>query len=268
MSSSRLDSQTALVTGASTGIGAACAVAFARAGADVAINYRASEREAQTTKKQCEREGVEAELFQADVSDPVQTQAMFARVLEVFGRLDILVANAGMQIDKPFVDLTVQDWQTVLAVNLSGQFYSAQQAARIFIGQGVTPEFSKAAGKIIHMSSVHDRIPWPGHCNYAASKGGIKMLMTSTALELAKYKIRVNALAPGAIRTAINQQVWRDDRERDKLLEIIPYQRLGEPDEVAKAAVWLASDDADYITGTTLYIDGGMTLYPSFIDNG
>lgn len=268
MSSSRLDSQTALVTGASTGIGAACAVAFARAGADVAINYRASEREAQTTKKQCEREGVKAELFQADVSDPVQTQAMFARVLEVFGRLDILVANAGMQIDKPFVDLTAQDWQTVLAVNLSGQFYSAQQAARIFIGQGVTPEFSKAAGKIIHMSSVHDRIPWPGHCNYAASKGGIKMLMTSTALELAKYKIRVNALAPGAIRTAINQQVWRDDRERDKLLEIIPYQRLGEPDEVAKAAVWLASDDADYITGTTLYIDGGMTLYPSFIDNG
>jgi glucose 1-dehydrogenase len=164
--------------------------------------------------------------------------------------------------------MTLEQWNAVISTNLTGQFLCAREAAREFKRRGVQPERSKAAGKIICMSSVHEVIPWAGHVNYAASKGGVKMLMQSMAQELAPLKIRVNSLAPGAIKTRINKDAWDTPEDEKKLLELIPYGRIGEADDIGKAAVWLASDESDYVTGTTMFIDGGMTLYPGFADNG
>jgi glucose 1-dehydrogenase len=152
-------------------------------------------------------------------------------------------------------------------VNLTGQFLCAREAIKHFLEQGLSP-VSKAQGKIICMSSVHEVIPWAGHVNYAASKGGIMLMMKSLAQEVAEKKIRVNGIAPGAIKTDINKEVWSDPKKAEELLRLIPYGRIGEPDDVAKAVVWLASDEADYVTGATLFVDGGMTLYPAFREGG
>ena len=195
-------------------------------------------------------------------------QAMFARMFEAFGTIDILVANAGLQKDAPFEQMTLQDWNTVLDVNLTGQFLCAREAVKEFKRRGVRKEVSCAAGKIICMSSVHDVIPWAGHVNYAASKGGVMLMMKSIAQEVAPYRIRVNGISPGAIRTPINRQAWETPEAYAELLKLIPYKRIGEPEDIARAAVWLASDEADYLTGTTLYVDGGMTLYPGFEAGG
>ena len=263
-----LKGQKALVTGASSGIGKAVAIALGQAGADVIVNYVAGPEQAELVADEIRREGVRALTHQADVSQEDQVQAMFARMGQDLGGIDILVANAGLQKDAPLEQMTLKDWNTVIGVNLTGQFLCAREAVRAFRRQGVRPDVSCAAGKIVCMSSVHDTIPWAGHVNYAASKGGVMLLMKSIAQEVAPFRIRVNAIAPGAIRTPINRAAWETPEAYAELMRLIPYKRIGEPEDIARAAVWLASDEADYLTGTTLYVDGGMTLYPGFEAGG
>jgi glucose 1-dehydrogenase len=263
-----LAGQKALVTGASSGIGRAVAIALGGAGADVVVHYRSGDDEAQEVVGAVKEKGSEAVALQADVSKEDQVQAMFRRTFDKFGTIDILVNNAGLQKDAPFEEMTLQDWTTVITVNLTGQFLCAREAVKEFKRRGVRPEVSCAAGKIICMSSVHDVIPWAGHVNYAASKGGIMMMMKSIAQEVAPHRIRVNSISPGAIRTPINRPAWATPEAYSQLLELIPYKRIGEPEDIARAAVWLASDEADYLTGISLYVDGGMTLYPGFEAGG
>jgi glucose 1-dehydrogenase len=260
--------QKALVTGANSGIGQAVAIAMGQAGADVVVNYVAGEGAANAVVETIRGFGVKSAAYQTDVSNEDQVIAMFKRMMDEFGTIDILVANAGLQRDAAFTEMTLAQWNTVINVNLTGQFLCAREAAREFKRRGVVPSVSRAAGKIICMSSVHEIIPWAGHVNYASSKGGIKMFMESLAQELAPLRIRVNSIAPGAIRTPINTSAWNTQEAYNKLMTLVPYGRIGEPEDIAQSAVWLASDHADYIVGTTLFIDGGMTLYPGFATNG
>ena len=263
-----LKGQKALVTGANSGIGRAVAIALGKAGADVAVNYVMGDEAAMAVVDEIAKSGVRAHAFKADVSDEDEVEKMFADAVAAFGTLDILVANAGLQRDSGFRDMTLAEWNKVLGVNLTGQFLCARAAVREFERRGVVPSVSRAAGKIICMSSVHQEIPWAGHANYAASKGAIKLLMESMAQELAPKRIRVNAIAPGAIRTPINKAAWDTSQALDRLLTLIPYGRVGDPEDIAQAAVWLASDESDYVVGTTLFVDGGMTLYPGFATGG
>ena len=264
----RLTGQTALVTGASSGIGFDIATVLAQEGAAVAINYRSHGEEAEKLSAEIKASGGQAIALQADVSDEGAVQQLFRATVDAFERLDILVANSGIQKDAPIGSMTLDDWRKVIDVNLTGQFLCAREAVAIFRRQGIDPGRSRSAGKIVCMSSVHEVIPWAGHVNYAASKGGIMLFMKSLAQEVAPERIRVNSVAPGAIRTPINKDAWDSDEALEKLLTLIPYGRIGEPEDVAKACCFLVSDDADYITGTTLFVDGGMTLYPGFADNG
>lgn len=264
----RLQNQVALVTGGSSGIGAAVSRALAAAGATVAVNYSGNSAGAEAVVKDITDTGGRAISVHADVSREDEVQAMFDQVIGQFGTLHILVANSGIQQDAKFVDMTLEQWQRVIDVNLTGQFLCARAAARAFIHRGPQPDISKALGKIICMSSVHEVIPWAGHVNYAASKGGVMLLMKSIAQELAPHKIRVNSIGPGAIATPINESARDTPEEVKDMLTLIPYGRIGEPEDIGRAAVWLASDEADYITGTTLFVDGGMTLYPGFADGG
>jgi glucose 1-dehydrogenase len=263
-----LQGQKAIITGANSGIGKACALALAEAGADVVINYVKGDEVAQAVADEAAGFGVKAMIQKGDVSDEADVRNMFERTIAAFGTVDVLINNAGMQWDAPFAEMTLQQWLKVINVNLTGQFLCAREAVREFKRRGVKPELSCAAGKIIHMSSVHEVIPWAGHANYAASKGGVMLLMKSIAQEVAPYRIRVNAIGPGAIRTPINKDAWSSPDAYNNLLKLIPYKRIGEPEDIGRAAAWLASDQADYITGTTLFIDGGMTLYPGFETNG
>jgi glucose 1-dehydrogenase len=263
-----LQGQNALVTGADSGIGKGVAIELAKAGAKVVINHVDAHERAQQTVDEIANAGGEAYAIHADVSNEQEVQSMFAEMLGKWGTIDILVNNAGLQRDSKFVDMTLDQWQTVINVNLTGQFLCAREAAKEFIRRGVVAERSKAAGKIICMSSVHEVIPWGGHVNYAASKGGIMMLMKSMAQELAPHKIRIMSIGPGAIETHINRSAWSTPDALNKLLTLIPYGRAGMPEDIGKLAAWLASDEADYITGTTIFMDGGMTLYPGFADNG
>jgi glucose 1-dehydrogenase len=260
--------QKALVTGANSGIGRAVALALGEAGADVVVNYVSGAPAADEVVNDIQKFGVKAYAHAADVSNEEQVIAMFATMRERFGTIDILVANAGLQRDSAFTQMTLAEWNTVLGVNLTGQFLCAREAIREFERRGVVESVSCAAGKIICMSSVHQEIPWAGHANYATSKGGIRMMMESIAQEVAPKRIRVNAIAPGAIRTPINTSAWNTQKAYDDLMTLIPYGRIGEPEDVARAAVWLVSDQSDYIVGTTLYVDGGMTLYPGFATGG
>ena len=261
-----LSGQVAVVTGASSGIGAAVARALGAAGATVAVNYNSGSDGADAVVAEIRASGAQAIAVQGNVSNEPAVTEMFDAVVGAFGRIDILVANAGVQKDAAIAEMTLADWQTVLDVNLTGQFLCVREAVRRFMHQERS-QVSRARGKIICMSSVHQQIPWAGHANYAASKGGVMLFMKSVAQEVAAAGIRVNGIAPGAIKTGINEEDWSTPEARDKLLELIPYGRLGEPEDVARAAVWLACDDADYVTGTTLFIDGGMSLYPAFRDN-
>jgi glucose 1-dehydrogenase len=263
-----LEGQKCLVTGANSGIGEAVAIALGRAGADVAVNYVSVPEAAEQVAETIRSFGVKALAVHADVSQEDEVQAMFARMIEEFGTVDVLVANAGLQRDAPFEQMTLQQWNTVIGVNLTGQFLCAREAVREFKRRGVVPEVSCAAGKIVCMSSVHDTIPWAGHVNYAASKGGVMLMMKSIAQEVAPYRIRVNAISPGAIRTPINTAAWATPEAYADLMRLVPYKRIGEPEDIARAAVWLASDEADYVTGAMLYVDGGMTLYPGFATGG
>ncbi len=263
-----LAGQKALVTGANSGIGRGVAIALGRAGADVVVNYVAGEEAANAVVDEIRAHGVTAYAHAADVSNEDQVGAMFEHMLQQFGTIDILVNNAGLQRDAAFHEMTLAQWHKVLDVNLTGQFLCSRAAVREFLRRGVVPAVSCAAGKIICMSSVHQEIPWAGHANYAASKGGIKMLMESLAQELAPRRIRVNGIAPGAIRTPINTAAWQTKEAYAQLMKLVPYGRIGEPEDIARAAVWLASDASDYVVGSTLFVDGGMTLYPGFATGG
>lgn len=263
-----LKGQPALVTGANSGIGRAVALALARAGADVVVNYVSDPQAADAVVAQIREGGARAIAVHADVSREDEVEAMFARAIAEFGTLHITVCNAGLQRDAPFHQMTLAQWNTVLNVNLTGQFLCARAAVREYLRRGVIEGVSAAAGKLIHMSSVHEMIPWAGHANYAASKGGVSMLMKSLAQEVAPARIRVNAIAPGAIRTPINTGAWQTPEAYADLMKLVPYRRIGEPDDIARAAVWLASDASDYVTGTSLFVDGGMTLFPGFASGG
>jgi glucose 1-dehydrogenase len=263
-----LKGQKALVTGANSGIGKAIAVALGHAGADVVVNYVSREEEAQKVVSEVRRCGANAYAHRADVSSEADVERLFGTMTTEFGTIDILVNNAGLQKDAPFDELSLADWELVMNVNLKGQFLCSRAAVREFKRRGIRRDVSVSAGKILCISSVHDVIPWAGHVNYATSKGGVSMMMKSIAQEVAPHRIRVNAISPGAVRTPINMDAWGTRDAYNSLMTLIPYKRIGEPSEIGRAAVWLASDDSDYVTGATIYVDGGMTLYPGFETGG
>ena len=263
-----LKSQTALVTGAASGIGAGVARALGAAGAAVVVNYVTNPAAAEAVAAEIRAGGAETMALQADVSSELEVREMFAKAIAHFGAIDILVNNAGLQQDAPLVDMTLAQWNKVIGVNLTGMFLCAREAAREMIRRGVRADVSRAAGKIVCISSVHEVIPWAGHANYAASKGGVKLLMQSLAQELAPHRIRVNSVAPGAIQTPINRAAWETPEALASLLRLIPYGRIGQPEDIGRVVAWLASDDADYIHGQTIFVDGGMTLYPEFARGG
>jgi glucose 1-dehydrogenase len=260
--------QKALVTGASSGIGRAIALALGEAGADVVVNYVSGADNALALVEEIKAKGSSAIALRADVSDESQVVEMFREMKARFGTIDILVNNAGLQQDAHFHEMTLAQWNKVIAVNLTGQFLCSREAVREFMRRGVRPEVSCAAGKILCISSVHEVIPWAGHVNYAASKGGVMLMMKSIAQEVAPFRIRVNSICPGAIRTPINMEAWDTPQAYGELMKLIPYKRIGEADEIGRAAVWLASDYADYVHGISLFVDGGMTLYPGFETGG
>ena len=212
--------------------------------------------------------GSKAMAIRADVSREDQVQVMFKQAIEELGTIDILVNNAGIQNDAPIDRMTLEQWDLVIGTNLTGQFLCAREAIREFKRRGVVEAVSASAGKIIFMSSVHEVIPWAGRVNYAASKGGIMLLMKSIAQEVASLKIRANSICPGAIRTPLNRSAWEEREAYNELMTLIPYGRIGEPNEIGRLAVFLASDYADYITGASIFVDGGMTLYPGFETGG
>ena len=263
-----LAGQKALVTGANSGIGKGVATAIGKAGADVVVNYVAGKEAAQGVVDEIKADGSNAIAIKADVSKEDQVQVMFKQMIDEFGTIDLLVNNAGLQRDAAFDEMTLEQWNFVINVNLTGQFLCGREAVREFKRRGVVKSISCSAGKIICMSSVHEVIPWSGHANYAASKGGVMLLMKSLAQELAPYRIRVNSIGPGAIRTPINTDAWSTPEAYEALMTLVPYKRIGEPDDIAQAAVWLASDAADYVNGTTLFVDGGMLCYPGFATGG
>lgn len=265
----KLKGQIAIITGASSGIGAGCAVELARSGATVVVNYPIAQAKEMAEKvvASIAAEGGRAITYKCDVSKEAEVKQMFADTIKQFSTVDILINNAGLQKDAPFTEMTLEQWNFVLGVNLTGQFLCAREAIKEFLRRGVNGK-SKSAGKIICMSSVHEVIPWAGHANYAASKGGVMLMMKTIAQEFAPKMIRINSIAPGAIATPINHDAWDTQAHLQELLKLIPQKRVGQVEDIGKAAVWLASDDSDYVNGTTLFVDGGMTLYPGFEDNG
>jgi glucose 1-dehydrogenase len=268
MSYQPLLGQKALVTGSSSGIGAGVALELARAGADVVVNYSSSLPGAQKVVDEITALGRKTYPVQGDVSKEEDVNRMFDEMLSKWGTIDILVNNAGLQQDAPFVDMTLAQWNKVIGINLTGMFLCAQRAVKEFIRRGTPPEGTRALGKIINMSSVHEIIPWAGHANYASSKGGVRMFTQTLSQELAPQGIRINAIGPGAIATPINRPAWETPEALASLLKLIPYKRVGQAIDIGKAAVWLASDDSDYVNGQTLFVDGGMTLFPEFADGG
>ena len=268
MNAEPLKGQVALVTGAASGIGAGVAMALGAAGASVAINYVTNPEAAEALAGEVQALGGKAMTLRADVSNEDDVREMFRALFAAWGTIDILVNNAGLQKDAAFTDMTLAQWNTVIGVNLTGMFLCAREATREMVRRGVRTEVSRAAGKIICMSSVHEVIPWAGHVNYAASKGGVHAFMQSLAQEMAPHRIRVNSIAPGAIQTPINREAWDTPEALAGLLTLIPYGRIGTPEDIGKVAVFLASDDSDYIHGQTLFVDGGMTLYPEFARGG
>lgn len=268
MAEKKLSGQTALVTGANSGIGEGVAISLGEAGANVVVNYVANPDAANEIVEKIKSFGSNAVAIQADVSKEDQVISMFQQTVQQFGTLDILVNNAGLQRDAKFHEMTLAQWQLVIDVNLTGQFLCAREAVREFLRRGIVPERSAACGKIICMSSVHELIPWGGHANYATSKGGIKMLMQSLAQEYGRQKIRVNSICPGAIKTPINKSAWDTEAAYNSLMTLIPYNRIGMPEDIGKLAVFLASDDSDYMTGASIFIDGGMTVFEGFSTGG
>ncbi len=268
MEERKLLKQTAIVTGANSGIGESVAIALGGSGANVVVNYVVNPDAANAVVDKIKSLGADAVAIQADVSKEDEVIRMFQQTINHFDTVDILVNNAGLQRDAKFHEMTLAQWQFVIDVNLTGQFLCAREAIKEFLRRGIVPERSVACGKIICMSSVHQMIPWSGHANYASSKGGIKMLMQTIAQEYGKDKIRANSICPGAIKTPINKAAWDTASAYDKLMDLIPYQRIGIPEDIGKLAVFLASDDSDYITGASIFIDGGMTCFEGFATGG
>ena len=268
MKEDALGGQVALVTGAASGIGAGVARALGAAGASVAINYVTNPAAAEAVAGDVHALGGKAMIVRADVSREKDVREMFRALLAAWGTVDILVNNAGLQQDAPFTDMTLAQWNTVLGVNLTGMFLCSREAAREMVGRGIRHDVSRAAGKIICISSVHEVIPWAGHVNYAASKGGVRAFMQSLAQEMAPHRVRVNSIAPGAVQTPINRSAWETPEALGRLLTLIPYGRIGVPEDIGTVATFLASDDSDYIHGQTIFVDGGMTLYPEFAHGG
>lgn len=259
-----LKNKIAIITGASSGIGQGIAILFGKAGMKVLVNYYSDEDGARETQRQIRKAGSEAEIVRADVSSEEEVKSLFEKCRDTFGVPDVVICNAGIQKDNALIDMSLDDWNAVISTNLTGQFLCTREAARMFLSEKEKRSSRPSIGNIIFISSVHDKIPWAKRTNYTASKGGVMLFMKSVAQELAPERIRVNSISPGAIKTDINKESWESEEGRRKMLEQIPYKRIGEPDDIASAALWLASDASDYVTGTTLYVDGGMTLYPSF----
>ncbi len=268
MAEKKLSEQTAIVTGANSGIGEGCAIALAGAGANVVVNYVAKPETAEAVVNQIKAAGGDAIAIQADVSNEAQVISMVKQTIEHYGTVDILVANAGLQRDAKFHEMTVDQWDMVMNVNLKGQFLCAREVIKEFLRRGIVEKHSLACGKIICMSSVHEIIPWAGHVNYASSKGAIRMFMQSLAQEYGDRKIRVNSICPGAIKTPINTSAWSTPEALSSLMTLIPYNRIGTPEDIGKMAVFLASDDSDYITGASIFVDGGMTVFEGFATGG
>lgn len=249
----RLKDRVAVITGAGSGIGAAIAERFAAEGGRVVINYHpGGKHNGAELAGKLTQNGQSAIAIGANVDQRAEVEQMFQQTVARFGRVDILVNNAGIEINKPFIDLTDEEWSKVIGVNLYGSFVVSQTGARQMVKQG-------QGGKILFISSVHEDIPFPRYTAYCASKGAIRMMMRNLAIELAPYKINVNNIAPGAIATPINQKVLENPQEKQKAIGEIPWGRFGKPEEVASLAVFLASAEADYVTGSTYYMDGGMT---------
>lgn len=256
----RLDGKVALVTGASSGIGRATAVRLGREGAAVGVNHRSDEDGAREVVREIEAAGGKAVGIQGDVSREEDAKRMVRASVEAFGDLDVLVNNAGVQTESPFLEMSLKDWQKVISVDLTGTFLVSREAIGHMIETG--------GGVLVNMSSVHQRIPWPNFAHYATAKGGMKLLTETLALEFASRGVRVNAVAPGAIATPANQRKLEDPDQRRALEALIPWDRAGQPEEVAACVAFLASDEASYVTGHTLFVDGGMSLYPGFEEGG
>ncbi|MEH6679921.1 MAG: glucose 1-dehydrogenase [Sediminicola sp.] len=266
----RLVDQTAIITGSSSGIGAAIAKSIAMEGANVTINYHEDKAGAEEVAQWIldHKAGGNAIVVKCDVSKEQEVQDMFQKTIQHFGTVDICIPNSGIQIDHELHKMPLDAWNKVLDINLTGQFLCAREAICEFLKRGMRREVSRSLGKLIHISSVHEKIPWAGHANYAASKGGLYMLMQSICQEYAHHKIRCNSIAPGAIKTDINKEVWSTEEGMENILKLVPYKRIGIPEDIGQAASWLASDDSEYINGTTLFVDGGMSCYPGFYNNG
>lgn len=265
-----LHNQVAIVTGASSGIGTGVAKSLASSGATVVINYSSekSKDQANEVLRDIINAGGKGIIYQCDVSQEDQVVSMFQEVVSQLGTVDILVNNAGIQKDAKFTEMTLDQWNAVINVNLTGQFLCAREAIKEFLRRGIDTTRSVACGKIIHISSVHEIIPWAGHANYASSKGAIRMMMQTLAQEYGADKIRVNSICPGAIQTPINTNAWDTPEALNSLLTLIPYNRIGQPQDIGNLAVFLASDMSDYITGASIFIDGGMTTFESFSTGG
>lgn len=261
-----LKNRVAIITGASSGIGQGIAIRFGKAGIKVIVNYHSDEEEAVKTKEQIQKDGGQAEIFQANISKEEEVKALFDHCRKTFGNPDILVCNAGIQKDAPLVEMSLDDWNAVINTNLTGHFICTREAAKLFLSEKEKRNSRKSIGNILFISSVHEKIPWAKRSNYAASKGGMGQFMRSVAQELAPDRIRVNSISPGAIKTDINREEWESEEGKKAMEKKIPYQRIGVPEDISNAALWLVSDAADYVTGATLYVDGGMTLYPSFLE--
>ena len=268
MISYSLKGQAALVTGASSGIGEAVALGLGEAGADVVVNYISNEDTALAVVEKIKSFGSRAIAVKADVSKEDEVKSMFRAMFNEFGTIDILVNNAGLQRDAPFHEMTLDQWNKVIDVNLTGQFLCARETINEMLRRGPVKERSVATGKIICMSSVHELIPWAGHVNYASSKGAIRMFMQSLAQEYGSKGIRVNSICPGAIQTPINTAAWSTPQALNSLMTLIPYNRIGQPMDIANLAVFLSSDASDYITGASIFIDGGMTVFEGFAEGG
>jgi glucose 1-dehydrogenase len=250
----RLAGKIALVTGSSLGIGRGIAERLAQEGADVVINYNRTRGGAEEALRTVEAVGRRGLIVKADLSKTAEVRTLIATALEHFGRLDILVNNAGIETHAPFWEVTEEDFDRVLDVNLKGVFFATQEMVRHLIK-------SKRAGKIVNISSVHEELPFPNFAAYCASKGGLKMLTRNLAVELGQFGITINSIAPGAIETPINTKLLNDPQKLNALLAQIPLKRLGKPTDVAGLAVFLASADADYVTGSTFFVDGGLTWH-------
>jgi len=257
----RLEGKRALVTGGNSGLGAAISLALAEAGAKVAINYMTHPEAADALIQTIQQKQGEAISIQADVSDPKAVREMFRQVDAAWSGLDILINNAGMDGPRAMGwESDIEAWRKVIEVNLFGSFYCAREALKHMVAQ--------KSGVVLSTTSVHEKIAWSGYSAYTASKAAVSMLTKTLAQEAAPHGVRVLAIGPGAIKTSINQSVWSDPKDLQNLLEKIPLKRMGEPEEIARMVVVLVSDAASYVTGRTVFVDGGMTDYPDFAHGG